>query len=329
MNFVDVIIFLALVYYIYDGFKRGFLVILMELLVFVISIFVAFLTSGWVGGFLAGWFHFPKSMGPAFGFIFIWFLVQLVLTILKSYLNFIIADHIKIGLNNRIAGVITSFIRGAVFIGLIVLFVIVMPIQSSIKEYVTSSSIGNLLVNKGGYFDSLVKRAFGQSADDMITFLTVNPFKKDYLPGRELEGSQSVSLGYKMTDGKVDTDSELKMMQMLNDSRMEQNLPKLQFDSKLQDLARKYAKNMFAGGYFSHISLDKRDPFMRMTDAGIEYLMAGENLALAPNVELAQNGLMNSPGHRANILEKEFGKVGIGVIDGGVYGKMFVQEFSN
>jgi len=43
----------------------------------------------------------------------------------------------------------------------------------------------------------------------------------------------------------------------------------------------------------------------------------------------AHNGLMNSEGHRANILEPEFRKIGIGVIDNGVYGKMFVQVFTD
>jgi len=38
---------------------------------------------------------------------------------------------------------------------------------------------------------------------------------------------------------------------------------------------------------------------------------------------------MNSPGHRANILGASFRRVGIGVIDGGVYGEMFVQEFTD
>jgi uncharacterized protein YkwD len=40
-------------------------------------------------------------------------------------------------------------------------------------------------------------------------------------------------------------------------------------------------------------------------------------------------GLLNSPGHRANILNGNFKKVGIGVMDAGVYGKMFVQEFTD
>ena len=66
-----------------------------------------------------------------------------------------------------------------------------------------------------------------------------------------------------------------------------------------------------------------------MEKAGISYQAAGENLAYAPNVDVAHTGLMNSEGHRANILSADFGKVGIGVIDGGVYGKMFVQEFTD
>jgi uncharacterized protein YkwD len=38
---------------------------------------------------------------------------------------------------------------------------------------------------------------------------------------------------------------------------------------------------------------------------------------------------MNSPGHRANILSANFGRIGIGVIDGGIYGEIFCQEFKD
>ena len=66
-----------------------------------------------------------------------------------------------------------------------------------------------------------------------------------------------------------------------------------------------------------------------MQKAGINYQYAGENLALAPSTSLAMQGLMNSPGHRANILSPNFHKVGIGVIDGGIYGEMYTQDFTN
>jgi uncharacterized protein YkwD len=66
-----------------------------------------------------------------------------------------------------------------------------------------------------------------------------------------------------------------------------------------------------------------------MRAAGIQFVVAGENLAYAPNVDIAQRGLMNSPGHRANILRPEFGHVGIGVIRSAAEGSMFTQDFTN
>ena len=72
-----------------------------------------------------------------------------------------------------------------------------------------------------------------------------------------------------------------------------------------------------------------RDPFERMREANVRFLAAGENLALAPTLQIAHTGLMNSPGHRANILRPGFGRLGIGILDGGVYGIMISQEFRN
>ena len=66
-----------------------------------------------------------------------------------------------------------------------------------------------------------------------------------------------------------------------------------------------------------------------MTEANIVFTYAGENLALAPSVDLAMKGLMQSPGHKANILSTNFHRVGVGVIDGGIYGEMFCQEFTD
>jgi uncharacterized protein YkwD len=100
-------------------------------------------------------------------------------------------------------------------------------------------------------------------------------------------------------------------------------------DEKLQEVARAHGEDMFARGYFAHNTPEGKTPFDRMNEAGIKYVVAGENLALAPNLETAHQGLMDSKGHRENILSTDYGKVGIGVIDGGKYGEIFVQEFTN
>jgi uncharacterized protein YkwD len=61
----------------------------------------------------------------------------------------------------------------------------------------------------------------------------------------------------------------------------------------------------------------------------VKFLTAGENLSLARTLIMAHEGLMNSPGHRANILQPAFGRVGIGILDGGIYGIMVTQNFRN
>ena len=79
--------------------------------------------------------------------------------------------------------------------------------------------------------------------------------------------------------------------------------------------------------FFGHDNPDGKDPFDRMKAANVRFMAAGENLALAQTVEIAHTNLMNSPGHRANILKPQFGRLGIGILDGGFYGLMISQEF--
>jgi uncharacterized protein YkwD len=117
------------------------------------------------------------------------------------------------------------------------------------------------------------------------------------------------------------------MLVLINQERAKAGLAALAWDEDLAKVARAHSTDMFARGYFAHKNPDGLSPFDRMANAGITFKAAGENLAYAATVELAHGGLMRSPGHRANILEKDFGRVGIGIIDAGPYGKMFTQSF--
>ncbi len=84
---------------------------------------------------------------------------------------------------------------------------------------------------------------------------------------------------------------------------------------------------MFSRGYFAHNTPEGKNPFDRMRAAGVKFSAAGENLALAQTLEIAHTNLMNSPGHRANILQPSFGRLGVGILDGGFFGLMVSQEF--
>ena len=119
------------------------------------------------------------------------------------------------------------------------------------------------------------------------------------------------------------------MLEDVNKERTSRGIAPVEMDTSLQQLARNYAQEMLAKGYFSHYTPDGLSPFDRMNSAHIQFTYAGENLAFSANEDLAMQGLMNSPGHRENILSKNYHKIGIGVIDAGIYGEMFVQEFTD
>ena len=117
------------------------------------------------------------------------------------------------------------------------------------------------------------------------------------------------------------------MLLLVNAERKKKGLKLLNIDEELKKVARAHSADMLTRGYFSHMTPEGKDPFHRMKQAGITYKKAGENLAYASTLAEAHKGLMNSPSHRAAILNKSFGRIGIGIVDGGKNGLMISQEF--
>jgi uncharacterized protein YkwD len=131
----------------------------------------------------------------------------------------------------------------------------------------------------------------------------------------------------KRVDNKPAPQLERAMLAMLNEERGKRGLQALAADGELTRVARAHSLDMMLRHYFSHNSPDGDNPFDRLNAAGIRFRTAGENLAFAPAVDQAHTMLMNSKGHRENILRAGFGRVGIGIIDGGSHGLMISQEF--
>jgi uncharacterized protein YkwD len=90
-------------------------------------------------------------------------------------------------------------------------------------------------------------------------------------------------------------------------------LPALTLNSKLASAAQAKANDMVARNYWSHNTPDGQEPWVFMDAAGYEYQKAGENLAygFATSADTV-TGWMNSPGHRANILDSAYKEVGFG-----------------
>lgn len=123
------------------------------------------------------------------------------------------------------------------------------------------------------------------------------------------------------------TTDEKEMLSLINEARAQNNVSPLSADIELTKVARIKAQDMIDNNYFSHNSPTYGSPFDMMKQFGIQYVKAGENIAGNQTVQKAHNALMNSPGHRKNILSPDYTHIGLGIRKGGSYGNMFSQMF--
>jgi uncharacterized protein YkwD len=251
------------------------------------------------------------------GFLCILIFVQVVFWQLSGTLYKSIPKSAKGCLVNRALGVVPSVAKGFVLCSMMVMALVVLPTQIP-QRYVLDSKIGSRMLAVASAVERAAASLLGDAVQEGLTFLTVKP-----------EATERLRIPAQTKDVEVDFEAEDEMLKLVNEERVAKGLKPLSMDARLRTLARKHSRDMFAHGYFAHVSPNGEDPFDRMRGAGIDYEEAGENLAKAPSVTIAHKGLMNSPGHRANILDPKFGKVGIGVYASQIHGKMFAQEFTD
>lgn len=125
---------------------------------------------------------------------------------------------------------------------------------------------------------------------------------------------------------------EWKMLKLVNKDRKKHGLKALRMQQDLREVARKHSKDMARKDYFEHENISGQTPFDRLEEARITDIVAGENLAKIRGfknpVVRAEIGLMNSPGHRANILNKEYNTIGIGIIKSVDQSFYYTQNFA-
>jgi hypothetical protein len=121
---------------------------------------------------------------------------------------------------------------------------------------------------------------------------------------------------------------ELHLLSLLNQEREKAGLDKLQWDAHLADAAYAHTKKMVDHQELSHQFDGERPLDERIGATNLRFNAAAENVAVAPTVEQAHQGLMNSPPHRANILSPKYNFVGFGIVSGS--GGLYVtQDFAH
>lgn len=121
---------------------------------------------------------------------------------------------------------------------------------------------------------------------------------------------------------------EQEVVRLVNVERANAGLPALKEDWELSRVAKYKSQDMHDKNYFSHTSPTYGSPFTMMKNFGISYKSAGENIAMGQRTAAeVVKAWMNSEGHRANILNKNYTHIGVGyVANGNYWSQMFIQK---
>ncbi len=121
---------------------------------------------------------------------------------------------------------------------------------------------------------------------------------------------------------------EKEVIKLVNNERAKNGLKPLAEDWELSRVARFKSQDMRDNNYFSHTSPVYGSPFDMIKNFGITYKSAGENIARGQiNPEAVVKAWMNSSGHRKNILNASYNKIGVGyVAEGRYWTQMFIRQ---
>lgn len=127
----------------------------------------------------------------------------------------------------------------------------------------------------------------------------------------------------------VDRSETAAMLGWINEARAAEGLSPLAGDSRLDAVAESHSLDMATQRYFSHTSPTTGAPADRAAAAGLVYRSLAENIALNQSVRAAHEALLRSPGHRANLLDGDLRRVGLGIVRGpdGFYVTQFFATF--
>ncbi len=317
-NAVDWLLVAVVLLGVLGGWRRGFVASALQLATLAVSLAVALAGHVQPAAWLAARFPALGDWAPPLAFVAIFAILYAALAGLAGRAIGALPDQAHAHLGNRLLGLAPGAVNGLINATVVAVLLLAVPAFDGLTRLARESAVATRLSAPAEWLQARLEPIFERPIRRTLHALIV-----------PVESRASVPLPFRVTQARARPDLEARLLEMVNAERTQRGLKPLQADPELVPVARAHSRDMFARSYFSHVSPDRQDPFDRMRAAKLRYLAAGENLALARTLPAAHRGLMESPGHRANILRPQFGRVGIGVLDGGVHGLMVTQNFRN
>jgi len=318
LNAIDAVVLGLVVVATWMGFRAGLVATLYSLASWILATAAAIAFAGPVSSVVETFARLPRPVATSVAFVAVIVIVEALFSI-TGYVAIrpIVALIRRTPMSgaDRALGVIPAIARSIFIVAVAILAIEALPVASEFKAAVETSRSGRIVGEQVTAVQPQIAALTSQLGGSPLLVTKIGEDETERLD---------------LPDGLVlepDPVAERQLFELVQGERRDRGLPDLLWDERLVPVARAHSEEMFKLKYFSHESPIAGSPFDRLKAAGITYARAGENLAYAQSVAVAHRALMDSPGHRENILRPEFTRIGIGVISAGAYGRMVTQLF--
>ena len=319
VNPVDVAVLALIALAAWFGYQTGFVATTYSLASWILAVAAALAFEGPATTIVETFATLPTPLAATVGFVVTIVIAEAVFAV-AGYLAIrpIVSSIRRSPFNaaDRILGTLPSGVRSLLIVAVAILAIEALPVASEVKAAVETSRTGRAVNAQLAKFHPELEAFTGRLGGAPLLVTRIGEDQTEQL---DLPDGLEVS---------ADPVAERQLFDLVNEERTQRGISALAWDERLVPVSRAHSEEMFKLKYFSHDSPVAGSPFERIKGAGIIYSRAGENLAYAQSVVVAHRALMDSPGHRENILRPEFTRIGIGVITAGIYGRMFTQLFA-
>jgi uncharacterized protein YkwD len=318
MTPIDIVVLVLVGFAAWSGYRAGFVATTYSLASWILAAAAALAFEGVAAKAIDIFIHLPAQLETTIGFVAVIAVVEMLLAATGHLAVRPIVAALRRGpldVADRILGAVPSVARTLFVVAVLILAIEALPVSSEIKAAVEDSRTARIVNDQVQTYQPQIAAFTSQLGGGplLVTKLGEEDTEKLDLP-------DGLSLA-------PDPVAEKELFGLVNQERTQRGLAALTWDDRLVPVARAHSEEMFKLKYFGHQSPVAGSPFDRLKAARITYTRAGENLAYAQSVAVAHRALMDSPGHRENILRPEFTRIGIGVINAGAYGRMVTQLF--
>lgn len=323
IEYIELFVYIFIVFFVINGWKKGFLLQFFYLMVLLISIALSFRYSDQVGSYISSWFNSNIQLSEIFGGVLIFITV---LTVSSFFQNFLANNKKQRDVGNKILGGFVSLLVSNLILTLIFTITSIFSVPQFFEDTIENSNLVSFYTDTSGTPQQALELITGTDLIKVVSRI------------KDLTGKSSVVVGeqgcieipkYSLSNLSNNNEQKDELYALLLTERSNQNLAPLELSEKLSDIALNYAYTMYQDGFWCHKN-PKNGELVgdRLSKQGFPYIDIGENLALSSSVRSGHISLMNSESHKNTILDNEFKRVGIGIVSGPL-GLIIVQIFSS